>query len=81
MQRHDVLILVVHGAYGHDYKTWEDCEKDWKDGKDFKILGGPYCSNRDVMSMIERRVRILMFINGEAEMLGKIFLTGEDKQQ
>lgn len=34
-------------AYGRVYKTREECVQAWMDGKDFKILNGPYCSVRD----------------------------------
>ena len=35
-------ILYLTGAYGR-----EATEQDWKLGKDFKIVAGPYCSIRD----------------------------------
>lgn len=39
--------LCLIPAYGRDYATEEDLLKDWNDGKDFKMAGGPYCSIRD----------------------------------
>ena len=35
-------ILYLTGAYGR-----EATEADWDNGKDFKIVSGPYCSIRD----------------------------------
>lgn len=34
-------------AYGRQYATKAACLKDWRAGKDFKVLRGPYCSIRD----------------------------------
>lgn len=34
-------------AYGRTYKTKQECIQDWTAGRDFKIVGGPYCSVRD----------------------------------
>ncbi len=34
-------------AYARTYATKEECLKDWEEGKDFKIAGGPYFSIRD----------------------------------
>lgn len=39
---------ILTGAYGRKYDTPEAAMKDWQDGKDFRIIDGPYCSIRDV---------------------------------
>lgn len=39
--------LALSPAYGRKYDTVEQIKKDWEEGKDFKIVGGPYCSFRD----------------------------------
>jgi len=39
-------ILEVRGAYGR-----KSAIADWEAGKDFKIVGGPYCSKRDLAAM------------------------------
>jgi hypothetical protein len=39
--------MILLAAYGRSYKTQEEMLKDWEDGKDFKIYGGPYCSKED----------------------------------
>ena len=41
------MVVVLLPAYGRTYETIEAAEKDWDAGKDFRILGGPYCSIRD----------------------------------
>jgi hypothetical protein len=51
-------------AYGRKYATEEAMLKDWKDGLDFKILGGPYCSIRDLDYMKKERVDSLVFVWG-----------------
>ena len=35
-------MVCLTGAYGR-----EAVESDWDNGKDFKIVSGPYCSIRD----------------------------------
>ena len=40
--------LMIIPAYGRQYKTSEQAKADWNAGKDFKIVGGPYLSIRDV---------------------------------
>lgn len=42
------MKLHAGPAYGRTYNTSADLLKDWRDGKDFKIHGGPYFSIRDV---------------------------------
>jgi hypothetical protein len=42
------MVIRLIGAYGRNYETVEKMINDWLDGKDFKIVGGPYCSVRDV---------------------------------
>lgn len=39
--------LFVLPAYGRRYQTEEALRKDWEEGKDFKIVSGPYLSIRD----------------------------------
>ena len=39
--------MQVTGAYGRNYNDFSIAMKDWKAGKDFKIVGGSYMSNRD----------------------------------
>ena len=39
---------MIMPAYGRQYTTSEQARADWNDGKDFKIVGGPYLSIRDI---------------------------------
>lgn len=39
--------LMIMPAYGRQYKTSDEAKADWLNGKDFKIVGGPYLSVRD----------------------------------
>jgi hypothetical protein len=45
--------IFLQPAYGRSYATAEQVLKDWKAGKDFKILHGPYCSIRDREDMLQ----------------------------
>lgn len=58
----DELTLV--GAYGRTYKSKAAALADWKDGKDFRIVHGPYCSIRDVERLKSQGVRTLYFREG-----------------
>jgi hypothetical protein len=40
--------VVLLPAYGRKYNTEHEAVADWKSGKDFKIVNGPYCSIRDL---------------------------------
>lgn len=60
--------LELHGAYGR--KT---VMKDWTDGKDFKIVGGPYCSIRDLDKIKADGFDILEFIQN-GQLVERIFL-------
>lgn len=39
--------LKLIGAYGRTYPTRIEASRDWAQGKDFKIIMGPYTSVRD----------------------------------
>ena len=40
--------VVLVPAYGRQYIDKYEAVADWKSGKDFKIVNGPYCSVRDI---------------------------------
>lgn len=40
--------IYLEAAYGRRYTTAEAAICAWKEGKDFKIRNGPYCSIRDL---------------------------------
>lgn len=43
--------VVLVPAYGRKYLTSEAARQDWRDGKDFQVVNGPYCSVRDLKHM------------------------------
>lgn len=45
------MMMQLIPAYGRTYKTAADMLQGWKDGKDFMVWNGPYCSIRDVELM------------------------------
>ncbi len=48
-----MLTATVIPAYGAKYSTADEVIMAWEEGKDFKILGGPYCSSRDQEGLVE----------------------------
>lgn len=40
--------LILFPAYGRTYRNTAEMAADWNAGKDFRIIGGPYCSIRDL---------------------------------
>lgn len=55
--------LLIAPAYGRQYRSHAEARAAWDAGKDFKIVGGPYCSIRDTKTMLEMghtRVTIMM---------------------
>ena len=40
--------LFIRPAYGRNYHSQQQALNDWNAGKDFKIINGPYLSNRDL---------------------------------
>lgn len=55
-------MLILIPAYGRSYASIEAMEKDWTEGKDFKILKGPYCSVRDFSQMQDMGHDIALFL-------------------
>lgn len=55
--------LNAIGAYGRDYETAKAAEADWKAGKDFKIIAGPYFSIRDTKLMLEEGYSTIVIHN------------------
>jgi len=47
-------------AYGRQYKTKQQALDAWKDGKDFKIVDGPYTSIRDINELHGMADRVLV---------------------
>lgn len=46
-------ILTATPAYGREYKDQEQVLKDWREGKDFRLVYGPYFSIRDLDALAE----------------------------
>jgi len=58
MSAFDRSALLARGAYGR-----EATEKDWKDGKDFSIISGPYFSIRDIEQIKKDGTSQIIFYN------------------
>jgi hypothetical protein len=61
--------LELRGAYGRSTNM-----NDWKNGKDFKIVGGPYCSNRDIRAIKQEGFGLLEFTNPDGSLVERIIL-------
>ncbi len=60
-------MLCLTGAYGR-----EALESDWLQGKDFKIVSGPYCSIRDSAAIKADNgddILQLVFVNARGSVL------------
>lgn len=64
--------LTLLPAYGRHYRNAGQAIAAWEDGRDFQLLGGSYCSNRDRDFLISHGyVRLVFFDSGHQE-LGSI---------
>jgi hypothetical protein len=50
----------ARGAYGREANL-----QDWEDGKDFRIVGGPYFSIRDMDEMRRQGINVIDFLNNQ----------------
>jgi len=48
-----VPTLILCPAWGVTYGTLSQLQKGWHEGKDFKIIGGPYTSIRDIEKLLK----------------------------
>lgn len=55
--------ITLIGAYGRTYTNTDAMFKDWRDGKDFKICNGPYCSIRDISIMLRLNDTVELMLN------------------
>lgn len=69
-------MIHLTGAYGRQYTSYDEAIKDWKDGKDFKIITGPYCSSRDEDMMLKIYDEILIVLR-----TGKQHTLAENKRK
>lgn len=56
-------MISLIPAYHRQYGSAEEAEKDWIDGKDFKIYGGPYTSVRDQKLLLSEWLVINIYWN------------------
>lgn len=68
-------VTVVHGlelrgAYGRETKM-----EDWRSGKDFKITGGLYCSNRDLEEIKKEGFDVLEFVDRQGTLIERIIIS------
>lgn len=56
--------FYLTAAYGRSYATAEAAICAWKDGQDFLIMGGPYCSIRDFEAMKDENPSGIYIIYG-----------------
>ena len=61
-------LLTLVGAYGKQYHDAESAKAAWNKGVDFKILNGPYCSIRDIRTMV-RLHETVQIRYGEGQLL------------
>ena len=55
--------ITLIGAYGRRYDTKEQAINAWNQGKDFKVLNGPYCSKRDINVMLRTNDEVCILIS------------------
>jgi len=60
-------VVYLIPAYGRTYPDNLHMRKDWDNGKDFRISGGPYCSIRDLPKMRKDWDEIYLFNPGRKE--------------
>ncbi len=60
-------MIILIPAYGRKYNTIDEANKDWLDGKDFKIAQGPYTSVRDLAALKEQFGSVVIYI-GSAQL-------------
>ena len=65
--------MKIIPAYGRSYPSPDAAIADWKAGKDFKIVNGPYLSIRDVEKMVEDRDPIDDIMFGSSEIIAELF--------
>ena len=55
------MAITLHPAvWSKVYDNPKVAQAAWDSGKDFKIVGGPYCSKRDAEAMLQRWERIVI---------------------
>ena len=57
------MVMTLLGAYGRTYIDPDKALNDWQNGKDFQVLGGPYCSIRDLDYLMRTNNKIQILLN------------------
>jgi hypothetical protein len=70
-------MLIVIGAYGRVYKDAQSVTKDWFEGKDFLILGGPYCSIKEAESIKAQDISHIQFVEPDTYTTLAVILLGQ----
>ncbi len=73
--------VVVMPAYGRKYSEPLEMLKDWNDGKDFKVLGGPYCSKRDTPFFKKIEMKVIRLYQETPKINLPLFLENENEQK
>ena len=60
-------MIILIPAYGRLYNNHQEMQQDWLDGKDFKILHGPYTSSRDYWELAEQFGLVMLSLNGKLQ--------------
>ena len=68
-------MIRLIAAYGRKYNTLAEAKADWEEGKDFKILKGPYCSIRDTAAF-EAMGHAVVLLAGDKFQLSEIVIKG-----
>lgn len=68
--------LPVVAAYGRRYTTAYKAIQDWYCGKDFKIVGGPYVSERDTLGLMTDGWTHIQIVDEQAEQILAILYLG-----
>ncbi len=63
----------IQGAYGRTYRNEQEVLVDWRAGKDFKFVGGPYFSIRDRNSL-NIYVDVLVVVDNTGKRIAEIDL-------
>ena len=55
-----INTVILIPAYGRQYNTKYEVMKSWRNGDDFKIISGPYCSTRDMKALCNDFDRVII---------------------
>jgi hypothetical protein len=79
MKRRELTIVQAYARAANT--NAKAAQKDWIDGKDFKILSGPYFSSRDRFQMYREGITRLCCVDRFCNQLFEIDLVAEARTQ